>query len=66
MEPIEVNYWLDQASADQLTRVRDVATEARAFWLAQRLHPIDTFVAVEAAATLEIIALGGLRVVGRA
>lgn len=66
MTPVEISYWLDRADAGQMKRVRDAGLEAQQHWLLQGLHPLDTLVAIDAAVTLEIIAMHGLRVIGRA
>lgn len=66
MTPVEISYWLDQADAAQMKRVRDVGLEAQQHWLLQGLHPLDTLVAIDAAVTIEIIAQRGLAVIGRA
>lgn len=65
MTPVEITYWLDQATAEQRASVQAVGKEAHAFWLAQGLHPLDTLVAIDAAVSLEIIAQRGLAVIGR-
>jgi hypothetical protein len=66
MKPVEISYWLDRASEDQRARVRTAGEEAQRRWLAQRLHPLDVLVAIEAATVVEIIAQRGLRTLGRA
>lgn len=66
MTPIEINYWLDQAAPEQVERAKVAGQLSHQFWLKQGLHPLDTLAPIDAAVTLEIIAMGGLRVVGRA
>jgi hypothetical protein len=66
MQVVEMNYWLDQASEEQRGQVRAEALKAYAYWLTQGCHPLDTLVAQDEAISIEIIAQGGLRVIGRA
>jgi hypothetical protein len=66
MQPAEISFWLDQADRDQMLRVKTAAQLAQEYWLAQRLHPLDVLTAIDAAVSVEIIAMRGLRVIGRA
>lgn len=66
MTPVEISYWLDQATPEQVERVRVVGQRTHQHWLTQGLHPLDTIAPIDAAISLEIITMGGLRVVGRA
>jgi len=66
MTPVEISYWFDRASLEQQKQVQKVGSEAHHYWLSQALHPLDTLVAIDAAVCLEIIAMRGLTVIGRA